>query len=250
MSGDPALIVLPSSDRRLLDAIRSVLATPGLPPVALIGGLAVAARMSAVGIDHRATVDIDLVTVYLEPDPEVVEVIAEAHQSSKQPLIVEGVKVDIIPTSPVAGVDLNDFDDQERLFLSGHRWAFQTAVTERLTIPEADPVIVRVATPAGLLAAKSHAVGYPSSTRRATKHGSDLLDLFRLIDQYGIGGALTDALRAGPSGLPRIIADVCDREFNRNPANAINKMAMASPRQLDPDHATSTISDFVYDLRR
>ncbi|MGB3411935.1 MAG: hypothetical protein WBA45_12155 [Microthrixaceae bacterium] len=63
MSGDPSLTLLPVSDGPLLEAARTVLATPGLPPVALIGGLAVTARVSAAGALHRATNDIDLVTI-------------------------------------------------------------------------------------------------------------------------------------------------------------------------------------------
>lgn len=44
VSGDPPLIVLPGHSRSLLEATRTVLATPGLPEVALIGGLAVTMR--------------------------------------------------------------------------------------------------------------------------------------------------------------------------------------------------------------
>jgi len=33
-------------------------------------------------------------------------------------------------------------------------------------------------------------VGFPGSTRRATKHGSDLLDLLRLVDLYGSNDAI------------------------------------------------------------
>jgi hypothetical protein len=60
--------------------------------------LAVTARVSAAGALHRATNDIDLVTIYLEPDPEAAELIASAQGADARPLLVNGVKVDIIPT--------------------------------------------------------------------------------------------------------------------------------------------------------
>ena len=54
----------------------------------------------------RATTDIDLVTTYREPEPEALEVIAVHQGSATRPLVVGGVKVDIIPTNPVDDIDL------------------------------------------------------------------------------------------------------------------------------------------------
>jgi hypothetical protein len=90
VSGDPPLIVLRESARPLLEAARTVLATPDLPPVVIIGGLAVTVRVSAAGTAHRATVDIDLVTV--DAEPEAVEVLADAHDTSKPTLIIGEVR--------------------------------------------------------------------------------------------------------------------------------------------------------------
>jgi hypothetical protein len=160
------------------------------------------------------------------------------------------VKVDIIPTSPFDDIDLDGHEDPHRLFLAGHRWAFETAHDERLAVPGAEPLSVSVATPSGLVAAKSHALGYPSTTRRATKHGSDLLDLFRLVDLFGVDGTLADELRDGPAELARIIADVCEREITRNPAAAAHKMTSASPIPVAMDDVVDVIGEFVSDLRR
>jgi len=250
VSGDPASTLLPPSDGPLLEAVRTVLATPGLPPVALIGGLAVTARVSAAGALHRATNDIDLVTIYLEPDPEAAELIAAAHGAEARELVVNGVKVDLIPTSPVDDADLDGHEDRDRLFLAGHRWAFETAEAARLTVPGATPLVVRLATPAGLVAAKSHALGFPSSTRRATKHGSDLLDLIRLVDLYGADDTLADRLRAGPADVARIVADVCDREILANPIRAARTIGAVSPMPIDPDRVADIIGAFVDGLRR
>lgn len=250
MSGEPELTVLAASNRPLLDAAKIVLTTPGLPDLVLIGGLAVTTRVSAAGALHRATTDIDLVTTYLEPEPEVAEMIAAEHGSDTHPLLVGGVKVDIIPTNPVDDIDLDGHEDQHRLFLAGHRWAFETAQDERLAVPGAEPLSISVATPAGLVAAKSHAIGYPSNTRRATKHGSDLLDLFRLVDLFGVDRTLADELRDGPAELARVIADVCHREIISNPAAAAHKMTSASPTPVEVADVADVIGGFVDDLRR
>jgi len=141
-----------------------VLATPGLPPVALIGGLAVTARVSAAGALHRATNDIDLVTIYLEPDPEAVELIASAQGAEARPLLVNGVEVDIIPTNPVDDADLDGHEDHHRLFLAGQPvpdpplpaprlgavFGVQCPVaTERWTITALARTLARVTTGAG-----------------------------------------------------------------------------------------------------
>lgn len=249
MSGNPLHTIIPSSSQRLLDAARRVLATPGLPPVVLIGGLAVTMRVSAANIAHRATIDIDLVTIYAEPEPEALEILAAAHQSEQHPLFVDNVKVDVIPTSPLAEGDLDGLTDKDILFLAGHRWAFERAEPALLSIAGTSPLAIQVATPAGLVATKSHAVGFPTAARRATKHGSDLLDLFRLVDLYNTDGSLTHELRSGPTNLARIIADVAQHEIANNPAAAMNKMSTASPTPIDTYHVADAFEMFIQQLR-
>ena len=190
------------------------MATPGLADIALIGGLAVTMRVSAAGVGHRATIDIDLVTI--ESDPEAAEILAGAHNSASQHLLIDDIKVDLIPTFPLADPDLEGLEDKDRLFLAGHRWAFERAEPSRITTYGAEPLAIKVATPAGLVATKSHAIGYPTPLRRATKLASDLLDFFRLIDLYDRQGALADEIRAAPGGIARIVADVARRGFRES----------------------------------
>lgn len=118
-----------------------------------------------------------------------------------------------------------------------------------MTVLGADPVTVDVATPAGLVATKSHAIGYPTSRRRATKAASDLLDLFRLVDLYNREGELSDELRGAPGGIGPIIADVARDQVLANPAAAANKMASASPTPIDVDDVVTIIQSFVDELR-
>jgi hypothetical protein len=222
------------------------MATPGLTDVALIGGLAVTMRISAAGVGHRATVDIDLVTI--ESDPEAAEILADAHNTGSQHLLIDKINVDLIPTRPVTERDLEGLEDKDRLFLAGHRWAFEGAEASRITTYGAEPLAIRVATPAGLVATKSHAIGYPTPLRRATKSASDLLDFFRLVDLYDRQGALGDELRAAPDGIGRIVADVARREILENPTAAANKMASASPTPIDVDDVSVVTEVFVDEL--
>ena len=232
---------------RLLEAARAVLATEGLPPVVLIGGLAVTMRTSAMGSAHRATVDIDLVTI--DSDPTADEVLAAAHDATSQPPVIGDVKVDLISTSPLTEADLDGLDDHDRLFLCGHRWAYETGERTRLLTPSAAVLEVSVATAAGLVATKSHAVGYPTTRRRATKHAADLLDLFRLVQLYDPRGELSENLRDGPAELARIVADIAEREILTNAARAAQQMAGATPTPIDPDDVHDIIGDFVAELR-
>ena len=247
VSGEPPLIVLPDHSTGLLEVTRTVLATPGLPDVALIGGLAVTMRVSAAGAGHRATIDIDLVTV--DAEREAAEVLADAHHAEPQPLIIDEVKVDLIATSAVTDDDLDGLGDKDRLFVAGHRWAFEGAEPSRLTVQGADPVAIRVATPAGLVATKSHAIGYPTSRRRSTKSASDLLDLFRLVDLCNRDSQLSGELRGAPGGIGRIIAEVAQDQVLTNPAAATTKMASASPVPIEVGDVEAVIESFVDELR-
>jgi hypothetical protein len=246
VSGDPPLIFLPDRNSALLEVARTVLATPGLTDIALIGGLAVTMRVSAAGVDHRATVDIDLVTI--ESDPEVADILASAHGSERRSLLIDQIKVDLIVTSPVTNDDLDGLTDNDRLFVAGHRWAFEEAESSLLTARGAEPIAIAVATPAGLVATKSHAIGYPTPLRRSTKMASDLLDFFRLVDLYDREGALAAELRVAPGGIAAIVADVAQREILANPTAATNKMASASPTPIDVRNVVTATEAFVDEL--
>lgn len=246
MSGEPPLIVLPDHSRALLEVTRAVLATPGLPDVVLIGGLAVTMRISAAGVGHRATIDIDLVVD--DSEPPAVHVLADAHHADPRTLLIDEVKVDLIATNPLTDDDLEGLEDKDRLFVAGHRWAFEGAEPSRVTVRGAGPVTVDIATPAGLVATKSHAVGYPSTRRRETKSGADLLDLYRLVDLYDRDGRLGHELRGAPGGIGRIIADVTRHRVLANPAAAANRMASASPVPIDVDDVIAVMESFVSSL--
>ncbi len=246
MSGEQTIVVEPHN-WPLVDAIRTVLATPGLPPVALIGGLAVAVRVGATGTMHRATTDVDFVTG--EPTADELALVAAVPGATPTVLTVGGVSVDLIVTHAIDEDDLDGLDDDQRLFVVGHRWAYEESSRLRLATAGTAFVDVRVATPAGLVATKSHAVGFPNSRRRATKLPSDLLDLYRLVDAYDTDRELAAELRAGSGALARIIADVADRAILDNPARAVRQMAMTSPTPIETDRVRDVMQTFVDRLR-
>lgn len=239
------LIVLPAPLAHLLDVL-DALVGPGMPPVAVIGGTGVNIRLSTSLEAHRATPDIDIVAD--EREPATVEVLAREHaKRSEHVVVVAGVEVEVIPTYPVTDDDLAGLDDGDRLFLAGHRWALDTATPVRLTARGADgrEVRVPVATAAGLVAAKSHAAGYPGAARRANKHGGDLYDLYRLLEVFDATGDLRAALAAAPGGIGAEVANVVRAEVLASPARAMRQMAASSPTALDPRHLVDVFEPLV-----
>jgi nucleotidyltransferase AbiEii toxin of type IV toxin-antitoxin system len=211
---DVPLVVLPPTLAPLLGALEA-LAEPELPDLAIIGGIAVNIRLATSSIAHRATADIDVVA-HAEL-PTALEVLSGDAR-------LRDVAFDVIETQPITDDELDGFDDGNKLFLAGHRWALDTAEPVRLVADDREAV-VPVATPAGLVAAKSHAAGFGRPQRRATKHGADLYDLFRLLEVFDAQGSVREALAAAPCGLGRLVAGVVQREVLDVPALAMREMA-------------------------
>jgi hypothetical protein len=242
-------LILSPDTAPLLAAVRAVLDTEDLPTAALIGGLAVTIRVAAPATTYRATADIDIVTT--DTDPTLVEILATRHHTT-EPLHIAGIKVDVIPTHPVTVADLDGIDgidDGPRLFVAAHRWALVTAEPLTLATSTSEPFTVDVATPAALLATKCHAVGYARSQRRATKHGGDMLDVYRLIDAHDRDGELAAKIHEAPGDLAPVIARVIGTEILANPAKAAGSMTSASPTPIDPDDLVASLEAFIEDLR-
>lgn len=194
MSGEPPFVELAASGdtERLVAALARL--TEGGPRFALVGGVAVVARLAEV---HRATSDLDAVS----DDTHFLEAVlalptaAFAHGE----LTIDGVKIDTIPVeivdwSAIAAVE----GPLDRLFAAGHLWAMQNASPLRLRAGTAS-ALVRVASPSGLLATKLHA--FCSSRRDARKRGSDAWDVFRL-------GELVVRSQQPPfAGAPPVVID-------------------------------------------
>ncbi len=245
MSGrDAPFVAVPDALAPMLEALQS-LAAPGVPRLALVGGLAVNLRLSIGGDAHRATRDIDIVAG--EDLPSVIDVLGAAPEAGRpQTVKVGDFEVDVIATLPV-GDELDGLDDGTRVFTAGHRFAFDSATPLRIGTRGADRATVElpVATPAGLVAAKSHAVGFPRSIRRSTKHGGDLYDVFRLLEVFDADGSMRAELANAPNGLGPMIATVLTNEILANPARAMHQMSLASLDILTVGQVTDTIEPFV-----
>jgi hypothetical protein len=240
----PPFVALPDALVPMLDTIRALVG-PDVPPIALVGGLAVNLRLATGGGAHRATRDIDVVSG--DDVPGVIDVLGAGDPMDRaQTVHVGEFDVDVIATVPVGSDELDGLDDANRLFFVGHRWAFDTATAVRLgTRDRTDLVDVPVATPAGLVAAKSHAIGHPRSIRRATKHAGDLYDVFRLLEVFDADGSIADEIARAPHGLGALIAGVLRTEILDNPAKAAHQMSIASTELLDADRVTDAVEPFA-----
>jgi hypothetical protein len=231
----------------MLDALCALIG-PDVPPVALVGGLAVNLRLATGGDAHRATRDIDVVSG--DDVPTVIDVLGAADPMDRaQTVHVGEFDVDVIATVPVGTEELDGLDDGNRLFFLGHRFAFDTATPLQLgTRDRGDLVEISVATPAGLVAAKSHAVGHPRAIRRATKHAGDLYDVFRLLEVFDTDGSIGEAIAAAPHDLGALVATVLTTEILANPARAAHQMSINSLDLLSTDQVVETVEPFVATL--
>ena len=249
MSGDDDAIVLPNAFLGFVEAMRE-LTVDGMPDLAIIGGVGVNIRLATSAEVHRATLDVDVVADHRVPG--VVEIlVGDGAPALGDTVVVRGVSVDVIVTEPVTDHDLSGLDDSQYLFLSGHRFALDTSRAVRITaVDSALTARIAVATPAGLIAAKCHALGYPTTTRRATKHGGDLWDVFRLIEVFDRQGSIRDELSEAPGQLGRLIADVIEREMLTRPQQAAHQMGLASLGEAPSiEQLADVLQPFLEELR-
>ncbi|MEX0665399.1 MAG: nucleotidyl transferase AbiEii/AbiGii toxin family protein [Acidimicrobiia bacterium] len=225
------------------------LAAPEMPPVALIGGLAVNLRLSTAADAHRVTQDVDVVVE--DTAPHAIEILAEdAEAVGTDTVVTEGVTIQVIETHPISAAELGELTDGDRLFVLAHRWALETATTVTVsTTGDAPQASIPVAVAAGLVATKSHAAGYPRQARRATKHGGDLYDVFRLVEVFDTRGELRDQIKSAPADLGGLVSDVVDAEILSDPGRAVRQMQSASSTVLDAQRVVDVMEPFVASLR-
>jgi len=180
----------------------------------LIGGLAVLCR---VGVPHRTTVDLDVVTRGLAERDPVLRRLATTVTDPSRYSFDDGVDLDVIEVAPRSA------DEVEAAFAAGggptdlelsvvaHTWAHDHAtVLDVVAVDEstAEPLVVAtgrpVATTLGLVAMKVVVVPLRAGLR-SEKRASDLYDLGRLVAT----GRLTAADLAGLP--PRLRATTSER---------------------------------------
>jgi NAD(P)-dependent dehydrogenase (short-subunit alcohol dehydrogenase family) len=202
VSGDSVVLGGGEATRRLLGALKALAEALGTECFALIGGLAVMARLGDV---HRATEDIDTAVVQVDDRPPAVSVLLSSASGPEEGTIA-GVKVDSIevgsvPAADIAAEDLPE-DEFDRAFIVAHRWAFDTATGLTLAVEGGvgSAASCRVARPAALVAMKLQSAPRRREVR-AYKGSNDYLDIFRLVSHVGLSVSIAEELRGAPHGL-------------------------------------------------
>jgi hypothetical protein len=189
VSGEDVLL---AGGGRIAEYVRTLARLPSDPPWVLVGGLAVNVRLARV---HRATSDVDTVS----PDqPGLVEIMvaggAEPLSAGKVQFRDPDVEVDVMPSTE--GEELPRGPD-DRCFALVRRWAMRTATAVSLGVfDDAGEVIERtelqVASTAALVALKAVAIPRRRDGNYPEKIGSDIQDLFRLVDGSDLEGIVSD----------------------------------------------------------
>lgn len=176
-----------------------------LGPYAIVGGVAVAARL---GQAHRVTRDVDAV-VDQDHLPAAIAVLRGLPSATADPaggphrILLQGTKVEVLEVGLLPDADdLGDLPERQRLFVCAHSWALATATALTLATIGADSVEATApfASPAALVAMKLHAIQDRSGDGQAKRAG-DAWDLHQLLSHHNSRGQISDALRAGPATL-------------------------------------------------
>jgi hypothetical protein len=95
---------------------------------------------------------------------------------------------------------------------------------------------------------RAHAAGFARQTRRASKHGGDLYDIYRLLEVFDAQGAVRADLHRALADTGRIVARVIEVEMLSNPARTLRQMTSSSSQPLDADRIVDVLQPFVDEL--
>lgn len=211
MSGEVPVVVLagpPGTFDQLITTLAEVVASLGRP-CALIGGLAVAARLTRA---ERVTADVDTVVDAPEDPPSADLLLARGVADERveaSSVMVHGVKVDLIDTFSVPPEFLSEVSTANDHFALAHRYAFESATPLRLEAASGAHVTMAVAAPAALMAMKLHAARW---RHNRAKVAGDLFDMYRLLDTYDRTGAVAASIASEP-GLGALCLDAARHLF-------------------------------------
>jgi hypothetical protein len=186
LAAGSAPLVTAAGDLSRLSGVRTV----------VIGGLAVICRLQRA---HRATGDVDTATDGLDSLSLVVRIPGASLDGTD--ITMNGVTVQVIDTYEL-GNDVTDIEPETaRLFVVGHRYAWETAEPVRVTAGAGADEVLEVATPAALLATKAHAL---ADRHESAKRASDTTDIIGLLDTSG--DSIIEALLGAPHSLGALVA--------------------------------------------
>ncbi|MGH9918664.1 MAG: nucleotidyl transferase AbiEii/AbiGii toxin family protein [Nitrososphaerales archaeon] len=211
----------------IVPLVRAVaaLAIAGLARYAIVGGVAVTARL---GQAHRATADIDAVVDQSTP-PDAVEALlrlpgATADPSAIHRVLVDGTKIEILGVEPLDDQDLQGIPDKDALFVAAHAWALDTA-TPLTLVASAVRATAPVASPAALVAMKLHAIEDRSPSRGQDKRAGDAWDIYRLLLDRDARGEIRRDMGGASPALRRLVAQAADRVLVRGVARTRSWLA-------------------------
>lgn len=230
MSGEPVVLVAETGSVAYRAVHRLAELAPHLPRFALIGGLAVIARL---GRAHRATNDVDAVS---DDEAGLLDALLNDGLMRRG----DGVMLDVDLSLDV--IDVGE-GDPDYLPYATHRLAFETCTPVDLIVrPDgtglSTSATVDVARASALVAIKlaiSEDVGRP---RDAHKVGSDAFDLARLLQRFG-PDALADELKAiAETRLVERVAELAERhlvdQVDRTVAGIV-RSAVLGVERIEPE---------------
>jgi hypothetical protein len=202
---DDVVLLEDDDSGRVTAYIQTLLRLPDDPPWILVGGLAVNAR---VGRLHRATNDID--TVSSDQD-RLVEILVDFPDTEP----ISAAKVQF--HDPEVEVDVMDSTDtkelppgeRERVFALARRFAMRSATPVMIGVADTDGrvtnrVTVHVASRAALVVLKTLSFPERIDGSYRQKAGSDIQDLYRLVDRTDLD-ELAEAVTAGGPDLTAFV---------------------------------------------
>lgn len=226
-------------------AIAAAVATLADWDFCMVGGLAVMVR---VGGEHRATTDLDAVFDNDTETPTTASLVRAGiavDAAAIQRVTVGGVNLDVIDTFALPDdPDALPDSPKDRLFVTAHRWAYETATACRLS-SNGTRFEARVASAAALVATKVHALRWATANRRTTKRSSDLYDLYRLADLPS--ASVAAPLRRAPWDLARQVADALSEDLTDLGQAAALLRSSPSPNiaGVDPDDFGDVIGSLI-----
>jgi len=240
VSGEPQ-VVLPGEAMVALVGAAAKVAASAIGRYAIIGGIAVSARL---GQAHRSTADLDTVVDDVTPPPAV-EALLEVPGARPDPtgahrVLIDGIKVEIQGTEPIAPADLDGLTDKQILYVGAHRYALESATMVTLVAQsEKIRATVPIATPGALLAMKLHAIEDRRPSGSLDKRAGDAWDIYRILLDLDRTGAVRDELAAVSPTLRRVVAETTRRILIDQATRTVSwlkagdeRMAVITPEEL------------------
>jgi hypothetical protein len=226
------MVVLPGEAMVRLVGVAAKVADAPLGRYAIIGGVAVSARLQQA---HRATADIDTVVDDLTPPPAIETLLdvlgAHPDPTGAHRVLIDGIKVEVQGTEPFATADHEGLTDKQILYVAAHRYALDAATTVTLVAQAAQVrATVPVATPGALFAMKLHAIEDRRPAGGLDKRAGDAWDIYRILLDLGRAGVVRDELGDLSLPLRRVIGDVAERVLVERSARTVSWLKAGDDR--------------------